>query len=331
MKRIKITILIFLTITLIGCGVNKDLKENKSNPTNDSKIEYKIEDKKKVNIDKKEIIDKLCSNEFEGRLVGSKGNKLAEDYIAYTFKDIGVEPLMGNEYYHTYTQEITTKFGLIEPEDILGDREVNNIVGKISGKDNTKAIVLSAHFDHIGKQNEDIIKGAVDNASGVSVLIDLADKLVKSSKENKFPYDIIICSFNGEEGGQAGSKEFIKSCKDMYKDLFNINIDSVGYKNSGSMVFLNSNDKYNNIYDKLELVLNENNIQTSRTVDNKIGFSDSNNFELEGIKNVCLIEENVKEVIHSPKDVEEVIDYNRLDCISKSVYEFITKYAFEII
>ena len=66
------------------------------------------------------------------------------------------------------------------------DNEVNNIIGFIKGKDSSKAVVISAHFDHVtirqkleeasnNNDNSQIkvtkIEGAIDNASGISVLL----------------------------------------------------------------------------------------------------------------------------------------------------------------
>ncbi|WP_294345114.1 hypothetical protein [uncultured Clostridium sp.] len=39
---------------------------------------------------------------------------------------------------------------------------------------------------------------------------------------------------------------------------------------------------------------------------------------------VCLIEENVKEVIHSEKDTADVVEYSTLDKISNSIIELVT-------
>ena len=40
------------------------------------------------------------------------------------------------------------------------------------------------------------------------------------------------------------------------------------------------------------------------------------------------IAQNVKEVIHTENDVPELIDYERLDKIVKSVYDFVSSYEF---
>lgn len=39
-------------------------------------------------------------------------------------------------------------------------------------------------------------------------------------------------------------------------------------------------------------------------------------------------DENVKEIIHTENDVPEAIDYERIDKIVKSVYDFVSSYIF---
>jgi len=88
--------------------------------------------------------------------------------------------------------------------------------------------VISAHFDHIGYVDGKVISGALDNASGISAMIQVANILNEKSKKKQFEMDIIFCAFNGEEEGLAGSKNFASSIKTLYNSLYNINIDCIG-------------------------------------------------------------------------------------------------------
>lgn len=155
-KFIKIIMLLFILFILPGCSNSKtSTTENiKSNS------EVKINDNKLYNINKSDIINMLCSDEFEGRLVGSIGNQLAEKYIADKFNEIDLEYVFNKSFYQTYKQVNVANMS----DELI---EVNNIIGKISGTNSKKAIVISAHLDHIGFKNDNIIRGAVDNASGI--------------------------------------------------------------------------------------------------------------------------------------------------------------------
>ncbi|HCM13208.1 MAG TPA: hypothetical protein DHW85_08510, partial [Lachnospiraceae bacterium] len=46
-----------------------------------------------------------------------------------------------------------------------------NIAGAIEGEDSSKVLLISAHFDHVGKIGDMIWRGALDNASGVCALL----------------------------------------------------------------------------------------------------------------------------------------------------------------
>lgn len=111
--------------------------------------------------------------------------------------------------------------------------EVSNVVGYIDNKaENT--IVIGAHFDHLGfggfypfqPNKGDIHNGADDNASGVSILLQLAD-ILKSEKLNN--NNILIISFTGEEKGLWGSSYCTNNpTVDLTKINCMINLDMLG-------------------------------------------------------------------------------------------------------
>ncbi|MBU5317856.1 M28 family peptidase [Clostridium bornimense] len=259
-------------------------------------------------IDKRTVIETLTSDKFEGRAVGSKGNRLTEDYLENLFKDIGLSSVFNNKYRHKY------------------DTSNSNIIGKIDGKSDN-AIIISAHFDHIGIQDGKIIRGAIDNASGVSVLLEVAETLKNKYSIDKPEFDIIFAAFNGEESGMKGSSEFVHDIIGEYDNLIDINIDSVGYKNGGKVTFLN-NKGYDTLNKSMEKILKNNGLEV--TLGNKIlGRSDSDSFKRPEMKSICIIEENVKEVIHSERDTPEMVDYSRLDKISNSVIELVESITYD--
>lgn len=94
-------------------------------------------------------------------------------------------------------------------------RESSNVVGLIEGSDPTlkaQTIILSAHLDHIGvrenaKPGEDKINnGALDNASGVATLLEVARGFKNSKVKPK--RSIILLAVTGEEKGLVGSDYF---------------------------------------------------------------------------------------------------------------------------
>jgi Zn-dependent M28 family amino/carboxypeptidase len=91
--------------------------------------------------------------------------------------------------------------------------ESANIVAKLPGSDprlKNEYVVLSAHIDHIGIgepiNGDRIYNGAMDNASGSAVLLDVAASLRKSAEKPK--RSILFLFVTGEEKGLLGSRYF---------------------------------------------------------------------------------------------------------------------------
>lgn len=109
---------------------------------------------------------------------------------------------------------------------ILSDyRTCQNVIGLLPGIDSSKTLVLSAHYDHLGDDPEGFrFPGAVDNASGIAIILELARKLVKRD----LPFNIVFAFFTGEESGLLGAKHFIKQSNMNISAA--INIDSLGFE-----------------------------------------------------------------------------------------------------
>ncbi len=97
-----------------------------------------------------------------------------------------------------------------------------NVIGK-KGNNNSQKIVVTAHID--AKKGT---PGAIDNATGVIVLLLLSD-LLKDYSGNKL---IEIVAFNGEDYyAVPGQMNYISTNKNNFNNiLLNINIDGAGYE-----------------------------------------------------------------------------------------------------
>jgi hypothetical protein len=105
----------------------------------------------------------------------------------------------------------------------------NNVCGKLKGKRKT-FILITAHYDHLGMMGNTIFPGANDNASGLSILLNLAKYY--TSKINK--HNIIFICFGAEELGLLGSNFFVNNpLIPLKKVKFLINLDIVGTGDEG--------------------------------------------------------------------------------------------------
>ena len=112
-----------------------------------------------------------------------------------------------------------------------------NVIGILEGNDATlknEAIVIGAHYDHLGKGGQgslavnstEIHHGADDNASGTAALVEMARIF---SKEKKNKRTIIFIAFGGEEEGLLGSKYYVNNpIFPLDKTVAMINMDMVG-------------------------------------------------------------------------------------------------------
>lgn len=117
-----------------------------------------------------------------------------------------------------------------------------NIIGMIpAAKQDQEYIFIGGHYDHLGKGNtsslasdsdkQEIHNGADDNASGTSVVMELAEYFADIKKKNpsEISKNLVFCLWSGEELGLIGSQQFTENSKDIFaKTQSYLNFDMVG-------------------------------------------------------------------------------------------------------
>ena len=89
----------------------------------------------------------------------------------------------------------------------------SNVIGQIPGQlPSSGAVLLLAHWDHLGEcapgTPDPICNGAVDNASGVALMLELAARL---KALGPFDRDIYFLATSAEEAGLLGSRSFVEA------------------------------------------------------------------------------------------------------------------------
>lgn len=137
------------------------------------------------------------------RISGTKSILNAQKYIKNEFQKCGYE-----------VQEQIFNWPLINSKNITS----KNIIAYKKGLNNNQ-IIIGAHYDSTSSN------GADDNASGVSALLEIAQKLNKIT----LPYNIKFIAFDAEELGLFGSRHYVKNMTNDEKSntLLYINIDSI--------------------------------------------------------------------------------------------------------
>lgn len=131
---------------------------------------------------------------------------------------------------------IETKVDIIElniDAIFYPEYETQNIIGFIKGRSDS-TIVLSAHYDHLGRMGPDtFFPGANDNASGSAMLIDFA----RHYSINKPKYTIVFMAFGAEELGLLGSYYFVRNTLFPLNEIkFLLNFDIAGTGHDGIQV-----------------------------------------------------------------------------------------------
>jgi Zn-dependent M28 family amino/carboxypeptidase len=153
----------------------------------------------------------LSSAAMEGRRTGTAGGRMARQYIRDAFAEIGLAPAGGDatdarSYYQRFGFTSATPGARRGAAPVRVD-DAANVVGTIRGREvSRRAIVVSAHYDHVGIRNGKIYPGADDNASGVAALLECARYLRRQAPR----HTIVFAAFDGEEVGFQGAKAFVR-------------------------------------------------------------------------------------------------------------------------
>ena len=107
-----------------------------------------------------------------------------------------------------------------------------NVVAKLEGSDPTlkdEYVIYSAHWDHFGRntklQGDQILNGAVDNASGAAQMLEIAKAFTRLEAPPK--RSILFLAVTAEEAGLLGAKHYAQHpLYPLDRTLANINIDA---------------------------------------------------------------------------------------------------------
>ncbi|MFY7901100.1 MAG: M28 family peptidase [Chitinophagaceae bacterium] len=107
----------------------------------------------------------------------------------------------------------------------------SNVCAVLEGTDKKdEYVVLTAHYDHLGKRDTVIYYGADDDGSGTVAVIEMAEAFVAAKKKGKGPRrSIVFMTVSGEEKGLWGSEYYAENpLFPLAKTTVNLNTDMVG-------------------------------------------------------------------------------------------------------
>jgi aminopeptidase YwaD len=184
-----------------------------------------------------------------------------------------------------------------------------NIVGTLRGRSESRRLVLCAHFDtRFGSP------GALDNASGTAVLLGLAQSLqgVTPACNLEFVF------FSGEEAAGIDVTAYFQHVKLVDDIVAVINVDAVGsWVGATGVVTMGGSP-----------ALEANVLKTMAAFPGVAAIdpwveSDHSGFTWRGVPSIPLTTSGYPHILHGARDIEDLIDPNRLDQAARFVAELI--------
>ncbi len=275
---------------------------------------------------KKELYE-FSSNTYEGRGTGEKGQKLAAQFLKnYYITENIASPFGDSMYYQTI------------PESFFSDniKASENVLAYIEGSEKpNELIIISAHLDHLGRDdNGNIYYGADDNGSGTVAIMEIAQAFKQAKNEGHGPKrSLLFLHLTGEEIGTKGSLYYIQNpVFPLENTIANLNIDMIGrvdniHINNKNYVYLIGADrlsqelhylseKVNNAFCHVNLdyrfnAENDENHYYSR--------SDHYNFASQGIPVIFYFNGEHKDY-HKITDTPDKIDYQLLENRTRLIF-----------
>src|SRR3546814_35279 len=125
--------------------------------------------------------------------------------------------------------DATVSFDL---KSTVTEKSSRNVIGVLPGTERPgEAVVYMGHWDHLGKhegeEGDNIYNGAVDNATGIAGIIEIAAKFARTTPAPKRSLAFIAVTL--EESGLLGSQYYVAHpAFPLDKTVGVINIDAMG-------------------------------------------------------------------------------------------------------
>lgn len=218
-----------LAVILWGCGGNADIADE-GRPV------------ERVAGELRSDVVALTAPAFEGRETGTAGERAAAEWLSDSFATLGLKPKGDSAAFQTFRYkphppmqmhgDTSKQLGMALVKEIVGRNVLYHLDGTSPSKPKPTG-VIGAHYDHLGYGDENslfrgeptIHFGADDNASGVAVMLELAQRFAQHpSKDN-----LLFAGFSGEEKGLWGSNQFCATPTVPLDQIrYMINMDMVG-------------------------------------------------------------------------------------------------------
>ena len=203
--------------------------------------------------------------------------------------------------------------------------ESSNVVGVLPGTDKKdEYVILTAHYDHMGRDGNVIYYGADDDGSGTTSIIRMAEAFAKAKRERHGSRrTIVFMAFSGEEQGLLGSESYSQNPLFPFNNTsVNLNTDMIGRidpdvkEDSNNYVYTIGEDKLSSdlkrITDSVRNKYSSLKIDRRFTITDSLSFytrSDHYNFAKKGVP-VIFYFNGTHADYHRPTDTVDKINFD---------------------
>lgn len=263
------------------------------------------------------------------------GFKAAQNLFTFTLSPNAAAKILGEDEKNIFEK---TKAGSIAYKNYPAEIELtysksskttyaSNVIGVLEGTDKKdEYVIITAHYDHLGKRDSIIFYGADDDGSGTTGVLEMAEAFAKAKQNGNGPRrTMIFMTVSGEEKGLWGSNYYTSHpLFPLEKTTVDLNIDMIGrtdssrhYGDSTNYVYVVGDDKLstdlkpisetaNKEYLNMELDYKYNDPNDR----NRIYFrSDHFNFARKGVPIIFYYDGMLRADYHRPTDTPDKINY----------------------
>jgi len=205
-----------------------------------------------------------------------------------------------------------------------------NLVG-VFGAAKQPGILLSAHWDGVGRIDGEVAAGASDNAAGVAVVLWVAKQLKRDAEAGRLKKPVVVALFGAEEAGLLGSRQFADALKHpdcpVAKPEAMINVDAIG-GGKDRTVYVIGRSKHPELLEILQPELEKHGLTLGRDIDKFAYPLGSDHWPLHeaGVPAVTLFGTDYR-AMNTLRDTVAKVDVAMLRDVAKSVYRVVRELA----
>ncbi|MDO6431254.1 M28 family peptidase [Flavitalea sp. BT771] len=259
----------------------------------------------------------------------------------FFISDKVAEAIMGKDYEAATSGRIQT--GTYQADVVLDFAKTivaehsSDVLGLLEGSDlKDQFVVLSAHYDHLGRRDSVIYYGADDDGSGTVSILQLAKAFAKAKADGKGPRrSILFLANSGEEKGLWGSEYYSEHpAYPLEQTTVDLNIDMIGRidpnrkkGDSTNYVYVVGDDKLSSDLKKISEAQNKKHIKLE--LDYKFNDpsdpqhiyyrSDHYNFARKGVP-IIFYFDGIHKDYHRPSDTPDKINYDLMERRARLVF-----------